>query len=144
MLFDDTFEVQDVDPGVRKFTRVSRILCHGENYEMDLVLDINSDLFKVKVGDKVNLALASTLRLDGQPDEKTYNPTDDPSLMDHYEYVMHGKVFKIQQSSKQKNSTLECYVSYGGLLMCLKGDPRNLHKLELDQQLYLLMRRVDL
>jgi len=144
MLFDDTFEVQDVDPGGRKFTRVSRILCHGENYEMDLVLDINSDLFKVKVGDKVNLALASTLRLDGQPDEKTYNPTDDPSLMDHYEYVMHGKVFKIQQSSKQKNSTLECYVSYGGLLMCLKGDPRNLHKLELDQQLYLLMRRVDL
>ena len=32
-------------------------------------------------------------------------------------------------------------MSYGGLLMSLKGDARNLQKLELDQRVYLLIRK---
>jgi len=144
MLFEDTFEVTAVNPDGKKFDKVTRLVCRGHNYEMDLVLDYNSDIYRLPLGQKFFLLLSRTLNLDGTPDLNEYNQDGGPSLMDHYEYVMHGKVFKIQQSSKQKNSTLECYVSYGGLLMCLKGDPRNLHKLELDQQLYLLMRRVDL
>lgn len=36
----------------------------------------------------------------------------------------------------------EIFVSYGGLLMSLKGDPRNLQKIELDMRMYLLMRKV--
>ena len=46
---------------------------HGDNYEMDMVLDINCELYKVPLGTKLNVLLASTLNLDGTPDEKHYN-----------------------------------------------------------------------
>ena len=34
------------------------------------------------------------------------------------------------------------YVSFGGLLMRLQGDANNLHGLEVDQRVYLLMKRL--
>ena len=34
------------------------------------------------------------------------------------------------------------YVSFGGLLMMLSGDPANTAKLDLDQRLFLLIRKV--
>jgi hypothetical protein len=36
----------------------------------------------------------------------------------------------------------EIFASFGGLLMSLKGDPRQLQKIELDLRLYLLARKV--
>jgi DNA-directed RNA polymerase I, II, and III subunit RPABC3 len=36
----------------------------------------------------------------------------------------------------------EIYASFGGLLMLLKGDPSSAANLELDQRLFLLMRKV--
>jgi DNA-directed RNA polymerase I, II, and III subunit RPABC3 len=37
---------------------------------------------------------------------------------------------------------VEVYVSFGGLLMQLTGDPKKLQVIELDKHIYLLMRRV--
>lgn len=34
------------------------------------------------------------------------------------------------------------YASYGGLLMMLSGDPANTAKLDLDQRVFLLIRKV--
>lgn len=34
------------------------------------------------------------------------------------------------------------YVSFGGLLMRLQGDANNLHGFEVDQQMYLLMKKL--
>ena len=80
--------------------------------------------------------------------------------MDSYEYVMHGKVFKVSDKKMASNdqmlatlywcSTLiaflravcsEVFASFGGLLMSLKGDPRNLSKIELDMRIYLLAKK---
>lgn len=36
----------------------------------------------------------------------------------------------------------QVYVSYGGLLMQLTGDPKRLEDLDIDQNIYLLMRKV--
>lgn len=36
-------------------------------YEMDLTLDVNSDLYSVEEGDKFRLAISTTLSLDGTP-----------------------------------------------------------------------------
>lgn len=82
---------------------VSRIVGRGENYDMDLVLDINSQIYRLPTGQKFNLLLAKTLNLDGSPDnnEWNYNQHEEASLMDGYEYVMHGKVFKVQQASNK-------------------------------------------
>ena len=39
----------------------------------------------------VTIALANTLYLDGTPDDGTFNPYPGPTLMDSYDYVMHGR-----------------------------------------------------
>jgi DNA-directed RNA polymerase I, II, and III subunit RPABC3 len=44
---------------------VSRLRARSDLYELDLLLDVNVDLFPVAAGDKLALALASTLREDG-------------------------------------------------------------------------------
>lgn len=36
---------------------------------MDLILDVNTQLYPIKLGEKFRLLLASTLREDGYPDE---------------------------------------------------------------------------
>ena len=52
---------------------------------------------------------------------------------------MYGKIFKILHAKAQKN-TVEIYASFGGLLMCLRGDQSNFDKLEGDARIYLLIR----
>ena len=53
--------------------QVSRVDARSENYEMDLTLDVHSDLFPLDFGDKFTFALASTLDLSGAPDSGEYN-----------------------------------------------------------------------
>ena len=42
----------------------------------------------------------------------------------------------------QPKAPVELYVSFGGLLMRLKGDARHLAKLSLDTRVYLLLRKI--
>lgn len=64
------------------------------------------------------------------------------TLMDAYEYVMYGKIFKYKDSSRGGQIRVEVYISFGGLLMQLTGDPKKLEALEVDDNVYLLMRKV--
>ena len=64
------------------------------------------------------------------------------SLMDAYEYVMYGKIFKYKDSSKSGQLRVEVFISFGGLLMQLIGDPKKLETLEVDNNVYLLLRKV--
>ena len=86
-------------------------------------------------------ALADTLALDGKPDAGHYDQSGQPSLLDQYEYAMHGKLYKWKQ--EQPKAPVEVHVSYGGLLMKLKGDHRQLDKLTLDARVYLLVRKFE-
>jgi len=61
--------------------------------------------------------------------------------MDKYDYVMHGKVFKVTAPKSKSADKIEVYASYGGLLMSLKGDARSLQSVELDQRIYFLARK---
>ena len=107
---------------------------------MALDLDINSDLYTLEISDRFTFALASTLALDGTQDSGTYDQSGAPSLLDQYEYAMYGKLYKWKQD--QPKAPVELYVSYGGLLMRLKGDARHLSKLSLDSRVYLLIRKI--
>lgn len=130
---------------------------------MELELDVNSDLFRVEPPQKIVVVLARSLAMDGSTDDEGYDAySNKPSLADKFEYVMYGRVFKFQQDHSGPNAQLpsnvyvvflhtknlflipidysEIYASFGGLLMCLKGDSRHLQTLELDQKLYLLIR----
>eukprot|EP01089_Gocevia_fonbrunei_P003482 TRINITY_DN13463_c0_g1_i1.p1 TRINITY_DN13463_c0_g1~~TRINITY_DN13463_c0_g1_i1.p1 ORF type:complete len:155 (+),score=34.75 TRINITY_DN13463_c0_g1_i1:72-536(+) len=142
-LFEDIFEVKNKDPDGKKFDRVSRIECHSENYEMKLILDVNTDIYPVEINDKFTVAISDSLVAEGAPDE--FDQTNQPSLADKFEYVMYGKVFKYVED-KGASTKVSVYVSFGGLLMMLRGDPRNLqgpvNSIKLDSRIYLLMRNV--
>ena len=60
------------------------------------------------------------------------------TLIDDYDYVMHGKIFKYQLDEEQRNITI--YVSFGGLLMSIKGEVKTLKALQIDSRIYLLMK----
>tara|TARA_R110002050_G_scaffold111019_1_gene224102 strand:- start:563 stop:1000 length:438 start_codon:yes stop_codon:yes gene_type:complete len=141
ILFDDIFVVTEKDPNGKFFDKVSRFVCKGEEYEMDLVIDINTDIYPMNKDEKFTLTLATTLNLDGRMEiEGSYMASDGETLADEYEYVMHGKVFKFGGKG-QSVDLREIVVSFGGLLMQLTGDARNLHGISLDQNLYLLIRK---
>lgn len=45
ILFDDMFLVKDVDPDGKAFERVSRLFCDSESFKMELIIDINTQLW---------------------------------------------------------------------------------------------------
>lgn len=170
ILYQDQFEVKEVS---KKFEKVSRLSCRlsEEGYEMALDVDINSDLMHLDINERFTLALASTLDLQGKEDSGVFDQSGAANLLDQYDYAMHGKIFKWKQDqarspgprgrpraprrtpargrlharlvASQPKSPVELHVSFGGLLMRLKGDPRHLAKLALDARIYLLMRKIN-
>lgn len=139
LLYQEQFEVKEIS---KKFDKVARLYCRlaEEGYEMSLDLDVNSDLHPLELNDKFTFALASTLSLDGAPGSEYYDQSNAPSLLDQYEYVMYGKIYKWKQA--EPKAPIEVQVSFGGLLMRLKGDPRHLQNLVLDSRIYLLIRKI--
>ncbi|XP_069689056.1 DNA-directed RNA polymerases I, II, and III subunit RPABC3 isoform X2 [Periplaneta americana] len=129
----------------RRPPAVSRLHCESESFKMDLILDVNTWLYPMELGDKFRLVLATTLREDGYPDSGDWNPMDtEGSRADSFEYVMYGKIYRIEgdETSTEPSSRLAAYVSFGGLLMRLQGDANNLHGFEVDQHIYLLMKKL--
>lgn len=130
---------------------MSRIKARSDLYEMDLILDINIDVYPVAQGDKLSVCLATTLNLDGSAmptnpsgQQNQYDSTvgTRPTLADKFDYVMYGRVFKYKDSSASGHTKADVYVSFGGLLMQLTGDPKRVEDLDLDLTVYLLIRKV--
>lgn len=146
-LFEDIFEITSLNPDGKKFDMVNRIAATGTTYECDLLLDINCSIYNLKDGEKFTFVLASTLNLDGTPDDHfSYTPSIntqssteyEPTLADSYEYVMHGRVFDIAYN---KGGVVVIAASFGGLLMRLTGDQRHLSACLPDMRLYVLLKK---
>ncbi|KAJ3096186.1 DNA-directed RNA polymerases I, II, and III subunit RPABC3 [Phlyctochytrium planicorne] len=143
-IFTDIFEVNDVDKAGKKFDRVSRLNATSEATDMVLILDINSEVCPpLKVADKFTLLLANSLMPDGSGMEEGREPWRDfgskRTLADEYEYVMFGKVYKFDENVGKDEAAF--YASFGGLLMCMTGDPSQIQKVHLGQELFLLLRK---
>ena len=52
---------------------VSRIEARSEQFDMHMLLDVNTDIYPLQVDDKFTMGLASTLSLDGTPDDGTFD-----------------------------------------------------------------------
>lgn len=90
---------------------------------MDLIIDINTDIYPLLGTDRFSLVLASTLYKDNRPDPGVYTNysnevmihnsifTSQKTLMDDYEYCMYGKVFQYQYKDDGKMYFLRfwCY-----------------------------------
>ncbi|KAL6636521.1 hypothetical protein ACP70R_024093 [Stipagrostis hirtigluma subsp. patula] len=144
-LFEDVFTVSTLDPDGKKFDKVSRIEAHNEQLNMYMQLDVATEVYPMHVGDKFTMVLAPTLNLDGTPDTGFFTQqAGKKTLADKFDYVVHGKLYKISENTSpdQKQPKVEIYASFGGLLMILTGDPSSASSFELDQRLFLLMRKV--
>ena len=131
--FDDNFEVISIDS--EKFDKVSRIKAKAQTFQADIEVDFNTDIYPVKVRDTLSIALATT------GEEAAWDATGRvSSLVDSYEYVMFGKVFKIVPNG---SSRVSVYASFGGLLMGLEGERSDLEGLHLDDRVYLLVKKID-
>lgn len=98
-LFEDIFEVLRLNPDGKKFDKgiiiiicflrfyasklfslilellvVTRVEAKSETCDMFMHLDVNSEVYPIKEGEKFSMALTSTLNLDGTPDSGYFTP----------------------------------------------------------------------
>jgi DNA-directed RNA polymerase I, II, and III subunit RPABC3 len=80
---------------------VSRLYAHSKNYDMELQLDYNIELFPLRTGQEIAMALATSLArgpsAPGDEDDKdkdVWRPDGKGrrGLEEDYDYVMYGKV----------------------------------------------------
>jgi DNA-directed RNA polymerase I, II, and III subunit RPABC3 len=55
---------------------------------------------------------------------------------------MHGKVYKKEDVNEGGIQKAAVNISFGGLLMHLKADPKNLQDVDIDNRLYVLIRKI--
>ncbi|KXS12092.1 RNA polymerase [Gonapodya prolifera JEL478] len=145
----ETLHVDALDKDGKKFDRVSRISGRTKDSDLDVSIDVNTEIYPVKPGDDYSLALAHSLVAAGSSSGSSY--ASDPSqawrdvgkgdrktLADDYDYVMGGRVFKFEDAGKDRVSLL---ISYGGLLMSIEGPPRYFSGVSKGQTVYLMMRK---
>jgi hypothetical protein len=84
-VFSDTFEIKAINSEKKIFDKVDRLEAHADTYGFDLVIDINCEVWKCEVGEKIVLALATSLT--GEVDSGSYNQTDVASLLDTVIYI---------------------------------------------------------
>jgi DNA-directed RNA polymerases I, II, and III subunit RPABC3 len=58
ILFEDIFDVGQINPDGKKFERVNRLHCRGTTYDIQLTVDVNAELFPCKAGEQVKIVLA--------------------------------------------------------------------------------------
>jgi len=59
------------------------------------------------------MVIATSLREDGVPDDGEYDPTDTgPSRADSFEYVMYGKVYRIEGDDTTLDQGSRLYVCF--------------------------------
>ncbi|KAI2640687.1 DNA-directed RNA polymerases I [Hypomontagnella submonticulosa] len=139
-LFEDTFTVTTYDQS--KYDRVARIGGTSTDNLTTMQLDINIELFPVRVGNNLEVVLATSLSLDGTKDEEEEkgwrHVRGESSLADMYDYVCHGKIYKFEDGVD--GQTIRAYISFGGLLMMLEGPYKKLTPLRVDNT-YLLVKK---
>ncbi|KAF4125346.1 DNA-directed RNA polymerases I, II, and III subunit RPABC3 [Geosmithia morbida] len=142
ILFEEAFVVNDYDQS--KYDRVARIQCKSTDDQTAMTLDINIELFPCSPGETMHVVLATTLSLDGsQDDDKGWRDVgkggDAPAtIADLYDYVCYGKLYRFEET--YDGSTINAYISFGGLLMSLEGPVGKLTPLRVDN-LYLLIKK---
>ncbi|PWN89905.1 RNA polymerase, partial [Acaromyces ingoldii] len=137
-LFDSQFAVSAIDPDGKKFERVSRIVARSSSLEMDLSLDVATDIYPIQPGQNLTVQIVSSL---GGPnadaDKDAWRMDGGGGLADEFDYVMHGKIYKYDDSPSE---TVTVYASFGGLLMALTGSYRHLSSLSVGSNVFLLVR----
>ena len=140
--FEDNLLVKSIDKNGKVFDRISRVEGIGTETGCQIVLDVNSDIYPVSKDKVYKILLTKSLFSDNfTPNQFNYEIyLKKNTLMDSYDYVMNGKVFKLTEELESK---VAVHISFGGLILGITGDPKHLSSLNLDERLYFLMKKVE-
>jgi DNA-directed RNA polymerases I, II, and III subunit RPABC3 len=58
-IFSNIFEIQEIDPHGKKFDRVSRISASSDSVDMELTLDVNTEIYPLQATERITLVLAT-------------------------------------------------------------------------------------
>ena len=112
-------------------------------YKLQIGLDINSEIFPVKVDEYFSMKIVESVSDDTPATDYFSVANADSQFVDEHDYVMHGKVFKYTLEKEEESKTLVShYISFGGLLMKITGDLNYLKKLEMDSNVWLGLKRL--
>ena len=127
------------------FSKVSRIYATSEYNKIELILDINSDLFILKEGDMVEILIEDSPfedNKDKNPNKDIFNLDnfDELDQLKNYEYVMHGVIFHTGFEGDKSF----IYASFGGLLMKYFGSSKHvcLESIKLDKRILLMIKKL--
>ncbi|CAO1637326.1 unnamed protein product [Sympodiomycopsis kandeliae] len=144
-LFDAQFQVKAIDPDGKKFDRVSRIVASSTTLDMDLSLDVATDIYPVTPSQSFSLQLVSSLHSNSTSDDTNTSRSNKEVWRDgaggiasEWDYVMYGKIYKYDEGTSPEAVTV--YGSFGGLLLALTGSYRHLSNVMVGSNVYLLMR----
>lgn len=101
-LYADAFTLTDIND--QKYDRVSRLKGNNENGDTEFTLDVNTELYPCSIGERLSLAIASSLSLDGTKDDsKGWRGVGrgEQTLADEYDYVCHGKVYRFEEGDDE-------------------------------------------
>lgn len=103
ILYEASFKITEINN--KKYDRVSRIrAANDQSAETELYLDVNTELYPVEIEDRVTVALALSLNLDGSKDDsKGWRNVGrgEQTLADEYDYVCHGKIYRFDEGEGQ-------------------------------------------
>mmetsp|Transcript_65460 Transcript_65460/g.181606 ORF Transcript_65460/g.181606 Transcript_65460/m.181606 type:complete len:164 (+) Transcript_65460:69-560(+) len=142
-MFEDSFTVKSVDNS--RFERAGRLDCESVAFSNNLEVDINNNLWPVLPGEQLHVGITNDVSPAENPRRLATAYDHDPrllgrSIMDQFEYVMYGKVYK--KDVKAKDNEALVWASFGGLLMKLRSDAVQLQEFHVNESIYLLMRKV--
>ena len=101
---------------------------------------MNVDVYPIEVG-KFTYVLASTLNTDGSPeDPTTFDHAGKESLADEYDAGLEGS--EDEDGDADAGEKTATYISFGGLLTCLKTDAKAMSEVDVDDRVYCLMRKI--
>ena len=156
MFLNGCFEIKEIDkvaidpknPSVKVtnkiFSKVSRILAKSDSNKIEVIFDVNSDLFVSKEGDKIELLITDSPFT--SPTDTTTNSgifdlenLTELDFIKNYEYVMHGTIFH----SGLEGNEIFIYASFGGLLMKYYGFVKEvtMEDIKLDKKILLMIKK---
>ncbi|KAJ6379358.1 hypothetical protein OIU76_016061 [Salix suchowensis] len=160
----DFFVIEKLNPDGKKYDKVSRIVARSENKDLYMLLDVHTEIYPIEEKSRYLVLLTETLNADGtlvgphnaQNEQRLLNalslfgiaPSSIQILISNhpkktsFEYVTHGKLYKIDKEGSGADFKLEIYISFGGLQLLLRGDPKSLARFQLDKNYFMLMRKM--
>ena len=159
IVFDEVLKVESIDKEKKIFEKVQR--CEGKTQKTNynIILDINSELYPMEVDGLYSIVLAKSIEENGKSNKEQFDyeltSNKKNTLMDKFEYVMRGRVFQFSSEKKRNVESTEkdslCIsISFGGLLLDISklsrdtttGKPKSFENINLDEELYLLIKKI--